>query len=427
MLGTLPSESEGFPHLLFVMNTDIRSPALYPATREEALDRLEEFLPHCGRYAERRNHLEPGHENVSRLSPALRLRTLLEREVCERVEGAYPASQVEKFLQEVYWRLYWKGWLEMRPEVWTNFRERRSVFPRSILDRAALLEQGESGVAIMDSFARELVETGYLHNHARMWFASFWIHGARLPWELGADFFLRHLLDGDAASNTLSWRWVAGLHTPGKSYLVRRSNLERYCPPELLETHSAGLEELERIEPWQPDGGSFLNPDRRNLTNAELDPQALEGRWGLWIHEDDLSPERSELAAHQPACIYVASPREGENSLADPEQKLARREPAFVDARERARNHFTVEAEHGPTAGLAEWAAREHLDTVVALQPFVGPVADQLPDIRHGLEEAGSRLYLFRRQSDASVMRFATAGFFGFWKKCLKAGEVAAN
>jgi deoxyribodipyrimidine photo-lyase len=65
---------------------------------------------------------------------------------------------------------------------------------------------------------QELVETGYLHNHARMWFASIWIFTLRLPWELGADFFLRHLLDGDAASNTLSWRWVAGLHTKGKHY-----------------------------------------------------------------------------------------------------------------------------------------------------------------------------------------------------------------
>ncbi len=69
---------------------------------------------------------------------------------------------------------------------------------------------------------------GYLHNHARMWFASIWIFTLRLPWVLGADFFMRHLCDGDPASNTLSWRWVAGLHTRGKTYLARASNIATY-------------------------------------------------------------------------------------------------------------------------------------------------------------------------------------------------------
>ena len=96
----------------------------------------------------------------------------------------------------------------------------------------------------MDRFARELIATGYLHNHARMWWASFWVHVERLPWELGADFFFRHLLDADPASNTLSWRWVAGLQTRGKSYLVRRSNLRRFADPSLLEDES-GLERLD--------------------------------------------------------------------------------------------------------------------------------------------------------------------------------------
>ncbi len=75
----------------------------------------------------------------------------------------------------------------------------------------------------------ELTDTGYLHNHARMWFPSIWIFTLRLPWQLGADFFLRHLLDGDPASNTLSWRWVAGLHTQGKLYLARPENIARYA------------------------------------------------------------------------------------------------------------------------------------------------------------------------------------------------------
>jgi hypothetical protein len=88
--------------------------------------------------------------------------------------------------------------------------------------------EGRTGIAAFDTWAHELVATGYLHNHARMWFASIWIFTLKLDWRLGADFFLRHLMDGDAASNTLSWRWVGGLHTKGKHYLARADNIARY-------------------------------------------------------------------------------------------------------------------------------------------------------------------------------------------------------
>ena len=87
---------------------------------------------------------------------------------------------------------------------------------------------GRTGIACFDAWAQELTATHYLHNHARMWFASIWIFTLRLPWELGADFFFRHLLDGDAASNTCSWRWVGRLHTAGKTYLARAANIREY-------------------------------------------------------------------------------------------------------------------------------------------------------------------------------------------------------
>ncbi|MEM6278273.1 MAG: FAD-binding domain-containing protein, partial [Verrucomicrobiota bacterium] len=220
------------------------SSVFLPSTREEGRQRLEEFLSKgAQRYADRRNHIVPGHENVSRLSTATRTRLVLETEICEAARERFSPQAIEKFEQEVWWRLYWKGWLERRPEVWSQFRS--DLTEMKWFKRAEAVANGESGVAIMDHFARELVETGYLHNHARMWWASFWIHVERLPWQLGAEFFHRYLLDGDAASNTLSWRWVAGLQTRGKSYLVRRSNLERYVDAGLLSEYSAGLDKLE--------------------------------------------------------------------------------------------------------------------------------------------------------------------------------------
>jgi deoxyribodipyrimidine photo-lyase len=99
---------------------------------------------------------------------------------------------------------------------------------------------------VIDYFVNELLNTGYLHNHARMWFAAWWVHEARLPWQCAAALFYRHLLDGDPASNTLSWRWVAGLQTPGKTSLARRSNLEkdlaRRCPPRCRHTSRTAME-----------------------------------------------------------------------------------------------------------------------------------------------------------------------------------------
>jgi deoxyribodipyrimidine photo-lyase len=118
----------------------------------------------------------------------------------------------------------------MRPSVWTQYQQERDrqldSFPNARAIRNA--EAGETGIEGFDDWARELVHTGYLHNHARMWFASIWIFTLRLPWALGADFFLRHLVDADAASNTLSWRWVAGLQTAGKTYLATADNIARF-------------------------------------------------------------------------------------------------------------------------------------------------------------------------------------------------------
>ncbi len=88
--------------------------------------------------------------------------------------------------------------------------------------------EGKTGIDCFDAWVEELLETGYLHNHTRMWFASIWIFTLQLPWELGADFTYRHFVDGDPASNTLSWRWVGGLHTRGKTYLARPDNIAEH-------------------------------------------------------------------------------------------------------------------------------------------------------------------------------------------------------
>lgn len=198
------------------------------ATRFAGLTRLEEFLPNAGsEYTINRNYDLGHHQNVSMLSPYLSCGLLSEVEVISRVLEAHAFESAEKFIQEVLWRTYWKGWLQMRPAVWEDFRRQvEQADKHSQTYRNAV--EGRTGIECFDYWSEELQQTGYLHNHARMWFASIWIHTLGLPWQLGAEFFYQHLLDGDAASNTLSWKWVAGLQTEGKAYLASWSNIEKF-------------------------------------------------------------------------------------------------------------------------------------------------------------------------------------------------------
>jgi hypothetical protein len=211
----------------------------FSPTRARGLARLQEFLPATGRrYAETRNAddgpASGGRGNVSQLSPWLHAGLIGAPEVLEAVLAHHAPRAAEKFIAEVFWRIYFKGYLEQRPAIWDDYRKGRDGALAALEANAGLRKafaeatEGRTGIAAFDVWAKELVATGYLHNHARMWFASIWIFTLKLDWRLGADFFLQHLMDADAASNTLSWRWVAGLHTKGKHYLARADNIARY-------------------------------------------------------------------------------------------------------------------------------------------------------------------------------------------------------
>lgn len=202
---------------------------VFPLTRAAALDRLSDFLPaSSANYSQKRNlDLGPGqHRHVSRLSAALRRRLVSEDEVVEAVLARHDLAAAGKFISEVFWRSYWKGWLEQRPAVWDSYLTAVSGAEATLADdpelrlRHAEACSGQTGIDCFDGWVRELETTGYLHNWARMQFASIWVFTLDLPWELGAAYTLSRFIDGDPASNTLSWRWVTGLHTQGKAYLA---------------------------------------------------------------------------------------------------------------------------------------------------------------------------------------------------------------
>ncbi|MBH5321883.1 FAD-binding domain-containing protein [Aurantiacibacter sediminis] len=262
----------------------------FTPTREAGLTRLEAFLPNAGAYYERTRNHDHGLDrmNVSQLSPWLHAALLAEREVLERTLENHSRSNADKFVSEVFWRIYFKGYLEQRPTIWRAFCEKRGDALADLANNSgrakayAEATEGRTGIAAFDHWARELVETGYLHNHARMWFASIWIFTLKLDWVLGADFFLRHLMDGDAASNTLSWRWVGGLHTKGKTYQARADNIERYTSE-----HPDGPFAAEGISDEAEALEEEIEHKRQDLDLPDAKPGSpLDKRYALLLHDE---------------------------------------------------------------------------------------------------------------------------------------------
>ena len=172
-------------------------------------------------------------ENTSNLSKYISHRIINEYDLVREILSEYNLQKVDKFIQEVFWRVYWKGWLEHRPDVWRDFVDSDPTYSEEEYKKAI---NGETGIECFDDWVKELKSENYLHNHTRMWFASIWIFTLNLPWELGARFFMKYLFDGDAASNTLSWRWVAGIQTQGKNYLARESNIRKFTNQRYMNT-----------------------------------------------------------------------------------------------------------------------------------------------------------------------------------------------
>ena len=201
----------------------------FEISREGALKQLDAFInSELANYSFKRNFdLGPKDKsNVSCLSPYISHRLITEYEVAKTVLAKFPYQKVEKYIQEIFWRVYWKGWLELRPQVWTDFIEDLKGLKEDDNYKKAI--NGETQIECFNDWVKELKENNYLHNHTRMWFASIWIFTLNLPWQKGAEFFMKHLYDGDAASNTLSWRWVAGLQTKGKHYVAQSWNISKF-------------------------------------------------------------------------------------------------------------------------------------------------------------------------------------------------------
>ena len=185
------------------------------------------------RYAKGCNFLDGP---VTRLSPYIRHGVLSLAEVRDAVltklqaPGGGGRAAGEKLINELGWRDYWQRlWQQLGDGIWRDQEELKTGHHPGAYaaELPADIAEGRTGLACMDGFIAELHQSGWLHNHARMWLAAYLVHWRRIRWQAGAQWFLRHLLDGDPASNNLSWQWVASSFSH-KPYFFNRSNLERY-------------------------------------------------------------------------------------------------------------------------------------------------------------------------------------------------------
>ena len=268
-----------------------------------------------------------------------------------------------------------------------------------------------TGIKCFDAWVEELIGTGYLHNHARMWFASIWVFTLKLPWQLGADFFMRHLLDADPASNTLSWRWVAGLHTPGKHYLARAENIlrnteGRHDPRGQLDEHAVALSEAgfePRRQPWRAPNQVGLAP--------------IGARAGLLLTEEDL--QVAELVKrHSPrVVIAVREPvARSVRSLGAAAANYARR--ALAEAANSASTSLecplVVVDSLNARAAIATACVQYGVDDLVTAYVPVGPARDSIDQLAAMLAGQQITVQQLLRRWDLRAWPHCSRGFFQF-------------
>ena len=273
---------------------------MFEASRAKAVDKLDHFITNnLSEYTKLRNFdFGPDNRsNTSCLSPYITHGTINELEIINKSLNKFSFSKNEKFIQEVLWRVYWKGWLELRPNVWSDYLIELDKIKNDFKDNQNYLNalEGKTNIECFNYWVNELKENNYLHNHTRMWFASIWIFTLELPWQLGAEFFMQHLFDGDAASNTLGWRWVAGVQTQGKHYLASEWNIKKFTNNKFQD-----IKLNENANPIFNDKIYSIN--KENFSNSDI----LENK-NLVIFENNMTYEFSDFKDHKFKKIFLIS------------------------------------------------------------------------------------------------------------------------
>jgi deoxyribodipyrimidine photolyase len=261
----------------------------FKPSREFAIEQLDKFIEkNLIEYSKLRNFdFGPDRRsNVSCISPYVNHGVVNESEIINKSLKKFSFIKNEKFIQEVLWRVYWKGWMELRPKVWTDFLNDLNEIKIKYQNNENYLNaiNGKTNIDCFNYWVDELKKYNYLHNHTRMWFASIWIFTLELPWQLGAEFFMKHLFDGDSASNTLGWRWVAGIQTKGKHYSAQEWNIKKFTN--------------NKFDKIKLNENSLPKTDEReySIINKEFIDNAISEEKKLLVFDNNLSFENTEFA-----------------------------------------------------------------------------------------------------------------------------------
>jgi deoxyribodipyrimidine photo-lyase len=362
-------------------------------SRAEALNNLNNFIENnLSEYSKLRNFdFGPtNRSNISCLSPYITHGVINELEVIDKSLKKLAFSKVEKFIQEVLWRVYWKGWLELRPNVWTDYlielKEVKNEFNNNQNYLNAI--EGKTNIDCFNQWVLELRENNYLHNHARMWFASIWIFTLELPWQLGAEFFMQHLYDGDAASNTLGWRWVAGIQTQGKHYLASEWNIKKFS--------NNRFQNIKLNENANPKVSEKSYPLIKQQFN---NPKIIEGK-NLLIFENNLSFEFSDFKQNQFEKIYLISSINQNRSI-EIDEKLVKFKSELIKDQKKRLEDKSIKCE------IIDISEIKNINDCYGLYPSVGENLDYL-------NSNNLKINFLYRDLDQLAWQYCNKGFFNF-------------
>ena len=386
-------------------------------TREAGLKRLKEFAPLAGEtYSNERNFdfSFTKKNSVSALSPWIKHRLITEEEVLIEILKYHSPHSAMKFIQEVFWRGYFKGWLEQHPTVWSHHNEKLIKEYTKLENNKFIKENymsainGETGIECFDFWCEQLKSTGYLHNHVRMWFASIWVFTLKLPMELGADFFMLYLIDADAASNTLSWRWVSGLHTKGKAYAARASNIEKFTNGQF--NPSGQL--VEDISPLTE------NIDHPLVSLPQLD-KSIQKDAVLLVTEEDCSPETSLETKDLEVKILPLYLEKKYPRWIEPNNSVRFFSNTAVQNTCQRLGQLGVEKIDKTkwTDAILEASDRLGTKTIIIPKVPVGAVKSKLRKVKKNLAEHDIYIYEHYKNYDMYTWQHASKGFFKLKKQ----------
>ena len=365
----------------------------FEASKAAALNRLNNFVEkNLSEYSKLRN-FDFGPEkrtNISGLSPYITHGVINEKEVIEKSLSKFSFSKNEKFIQEVLWRTYWKGWLELRPNVWTDYVAELNKIREEYKDNQNYKNaiDGKTNIECFNYWVTELKENNYLHNHTRMWFASIWIFTLELPWQLGAEFFMQHLYDGDSASNTLGWRWVAGIQTQGKHYLASEWNIKKFT------NNRFNNIKLNETAPPKVSEKTY-SIVKQDFSNKNIDDE------NLFIFENSLSFETTDFQNHKFKKIYIIS-NKNENRSIKLSEKVIKFKALLIDDQKQRLENNSINCE---VVDISE--IKNINEKVIALYPTVGENLDYL-------NSNNLKIDFLYRKLDQYSWQYCNKGFFNF-------------